>query len=74
MDEGLHLIDEYRISYLSTGRDILRFGAASLVQPTIAIVAADPDFDLSTYRSVAADLAIPSRQLRDLGSQSRKFS
>ncbi|MCI0418957.1 MAG: CHAT domain-containing protein, partial [Acidobacteria bacterium] len=27
--DGRHLIDDYQISYLSTGRDVLRFGAAS---------------------------------------------
>ncbi|MCI0353344.1 MAG: CHAT domain-containing protein [Acidobacteriales bacterium] len=45
--DGRHLIDDYQISYLSTGRDVLRFGAASSGQPTESLVAADPDFDLS---------------------------
>jgi hypothetical protein len=41
------LIDDYQISYLGAGRDVLRFGAASSGHPTAALVAADPDFDLS---------------------------
>jgi CHAT domain-containing protein len=42
-----HLIDDYQISYLSTGRDVLRFGATSRGQPGAPLVAADPDFDLA---------------------------
>jgi tetratricopeptide (TPR) repeat protein len=45
-DDGRRLIDDYQISYLGVGRDALRFGAASSEQPTAALVAADPDFDL----------------------------
>jgi CHAT domain-containing protein len=46
-DDGRRLIDDYQISYLGVGRDVLRFGAASSGQPAAALVAADPDFDLS---------------------------
>jgi CHAT domain-containing protein len=46
-DDGRRLIDDYQISYLGAGRDVLRFGAASSGQPAAALVAADPDFDLS---------------------------
>ena len=46
-DDGRRLIGDYQISYLGAGRDVLRFGAASNGQPTAALVAADPDFDLS---------------------------
>jgi hypothetical protein len=28
-DDGRRLIDDYQISYLGVGRDVLRFGAAS---------------------------------------------
>jgi CHAT domain-containing protein len=44
--KGGHLIDAYRISYVSAGRDVLRFGAASDRRPAEPVVAADPDFDL----------------------------
>ncbi|MCI0564194.1 MAG: CHAT domain-containing protein, partial [Nitrososphaera sp.] len=40
------LIDYYHVSYLSTGRDVLRFNAASSGQPAEPLVIADPDFDL----------------------------
>jgi tetratricopeptide (TPR) repeat protein len=45
--DGRRLIDEYRISYLSCGRDVLRFGARSSGTPEAPLVMADPDFDLS---------------------------
>ena len=40
------LIDDYRISYIATGRDALRFGVTSIDRPTLPLVIADPDFDL----------------------------
>jgi CHAT domain-containing protein len=45
--DARHLIDDYRISYLSCGRDVLRFGAAA-GQPGQPLVVADPDFELET--------------------------
>jgi tetratricopeptide (TPR) repeat protein len=44
--EGRRLLDNYHISYLSCGRDVLRFGAAATGQPGRPLVIADPDFDL----------------------------
>jgi CHAT domain-containing protein len=44
-DDGQLLIDQYAISYVNCGRDVLRFGVASTVRPTDPLVAADPDFD-----------------------------
>jgi tetratricopeptide (TPR) repeat protein/CHAT domain-containing protein len=46
LDDNQLLMDAYRISYLSTGRDVLRFDAQSSGHPTLPIVAADPDFNL----------------------------
>jgi CHAT domain-containing protein/tetratricopeptide (TPR) repeat protein len=46
-DKGKLLLDTYRISYLATGRDVLRCSQPARRQPTPALVAADPDFDLS---------------------------
>jgi CHAT domain-containing protein len=40
------LIDGYRISYLTCGRDALRLRAAANGTPTSPLVFADPDFDL----------------------------
>jgi len=45
--DGRHLIDDYQISYLSCGRDVLRFGAAA-GRPGRPLVVADPDFELET--------------------------
>ena len=43
---GGFLIDDYQIGYLSVGRDVLRFGAATSCQSEAPLVAASPDFDL----------------------------
>ena len=48
LDNDRRLIDEYQISYLSTGRDILRFGMAVGGRPSQPLIVADPDFDLGT--------------------------
>jgi len=45
---GRRLIDDYQISYLSYGRDVLRFDAVATGQPGGPLVVADPDFDLET--------------------------
>ncbi|MCI0388418.1 MAG: tetratricopeptide repeat protein [Acidobacteria bacterium] len=42
-----YLIDDYQISYVSAGRDTLRFGRASGTQRNAATVLAAPDFDLA---------------------------
>lgn len=52
-DRGGRLIDGHRISYLSTGRDLLRIGEPSGATPTAPLVLADPDFDLGGSASSA---------------------
>jgi len=73
-DDGRRLIDDYCISYIGCGRDVLRFQARSIGQPTEALVAADPDFDLrgDGKRPWQPDAA-PSRQSRDLGESDLSF-
>lgn len=44
--DGRYLIDDYQISYLSAGRDVLRFAIASALPSTPPLIVADPDFDL----------------------------
>ena len=56
-DDGRRLIDDYQISYLGTGRDVLRFGAASSGQPAEPLVAADPDFDLNGGQAQAQSVS-----------------
>jgi CHAT domain-containing protein len=45
--QGRFLLEQYQISYLSCGRDVLRFGAARSGQPTEPLVVAD--FKKSDY-------------------------
>jgi hypothetical protein len=47
------MIDDYQISDLGVGRDVLRFGAASSGQPTAALIVADPDFELDAGQAHA---------------------
>jgi CHAT domain-containing protein/tetratricopeptide (TPR) repeat protein len=44
--EGGRLLDHYDISYLTTGRDVPRFGAAATGQPAAPLVVGSPEFDL----------------------------
>ncbi|MFL5587294.1 MAG: tetratricopeptide repeat protein [Ktedonobacteraceae bacterium] len=74
-DDGHHLIDEYQISYLSTGRDALRFGATSTGQPAPPLVVADPDFDLTNEGAIAPKKVIGEgrRLSRDLDRSMLNF-
>lgn len=67
-DGDRRVIDDFSISYIGCGRDIVRPRTHSH-RPTEAVVVADPDFDLSDdgrIPSTRAD-APASRQSRDLG-------
>ena len=46
LDSERHVIDAYQLSYLSVGRDLLRFDTPAARQPTAPVIVADPDFDL----------------------------
>ncbi len=65
---GRYLIDDYAISYLSVGRDMLRFGASASGQPPAPLVAAAPDFDLNSGVQPQAALPadVPGRRSADL--------
>ncbi len=70
---GRRLIDEYQISYLGAGRDVLRWGAAVSGEASAPLVAADPDFDLSAAQDwdaaggeQNAGRPVPGRRSRDL--------
>jgi CHAT domain-containing protein len=68
--DGRRLIDDYQISYLTCGRDVLRFGTVATGQHAAPLVVADPDFDLESEErpALALELAAPSigRHSRDL--------
>jgi len=49
LQAGRYLIDDYQISYLSVGRDALRFDRASTHLPAAPLVFAAPDFDLAGH-------------------------
>lgn len=51
---GGRLMDEYHISYLSTGRDIRRFEFIANRVPGESLAIADPDFDFGTELSAEA--------------------
>jgi len=70
------LIDDYHISYVGAGRDVLRFGAATTGQPTKSLVAADPDFDLRSGDDYAQKEAVkpPGRQSREFNRSDLWFS
>lgn len=73
--DGRCLIDDYRISYINVGRDVLRFGAISIAQPNSPLVAADPDFDLaSDGTSTLTEDTVPcGRRSRDLVGSALHF-
>ncbi len=69
------LIDEFEISYLSTGRDLLRIGNPANLEPTPALVIADPDFDLSlASASPSIGKSVASRQSDDLERSGLEFT
>ncbi len=70
--DGRRVIDEYHISYLGAGRDILRFRAPASGQPSEPLVIADPDFDLSSEVSGVSPAA--GRQSREVDLQTMHFS
>ena len=70
--QGRYLIDDYQISYLSTGRDLLRFGAETTIQPGEPLLVADPDFDLCSGDSRKSILTTPPKS-RDLRQANLRF-
>jgi CHAT domain-containing protein/tetratricopeptide (TPR) repeat protein len=61
--EGARLIDDYRLSYLSCGRDVLRFAAESSGIPDAPLVMADPDFDLEAAAAPALAVGAPKKPM-----------
>jgi CHAT domain-containing protein/tetratricopeptide (TPR) repeat protein len=47
LESGRYLVDDYTLSYVTNGRDILRFGAERTRAPSRPVVCADPDFDMA---------------------------
>ena len=57
------LIDDYQISYLSVGRDLLRYAQNITTHSTGPLVAADPDFDLGSSFAPQFNPGIPFQHL-----------
>ena len=55
--DGRYVIDDFSVSYVSAGRDVLRFTAGLATKTSPPLVAADPDFDLGDAENPAADSA-----------------
>ncbi len=70
--DGGRLIHRYRISYLSTGRDVLRFSQPNGDGASEPLVAADPDFDLGGSSSPGSGPP-PGRRSRDLDPAKLRF-
>jgi len=77
-DDGRYLVDDYHITYLTTGRDVLRFTTSLLLQPAPALIVADPDFDLCLESAQNTSLPVhaetPTRRSGDIGRGSLHFS
>jgi len=60
------LIDDYHLSYLAAGRDILRLGQKPPSRPAASLIVADPDFDLGQRWDVKPLKSVRGRRSRDL--------
>jgi tetratricopeptide (TPR) repeat protein/CHAT domain-containing protein len=69
------LIDNYIISYVGAGRDILRFGAAAAPGSAAPVVIADPDYDLEAdAKTPRREETTPqARQSRDMARYASHF-
>jgi tetratricopeptide (TPR) repeat protein/CHAT domain-containing protein len=69
------LIDDYLISYVDAGRDILRFGAAPAPGSAAPVVIADPDYDLEADAKTARseEAAAQGKRSRDMARYASHF-
>ena len=67
-DKERYIIEDYHISYVGAGRDIVRFGAGRTPGAAAPVVIADPDYDLEAgAKSVQTQgEAAQERQSRDM--------
>jgi len=71
-ENGERLIDRYQISYVATGRNLLRFAQKAEGRAQPAVVAADPDFNLAEP-DLNLTVPIPAKATREISSvHSRK--
>ncbi|GEM_PF-2016334 len=72
-DDGRRLIDEYQISYLGAGRDVVRFDFKSNRKPARSLVVADPDFDFGAKVIHSETTTGAGRRSRDLKHDEMHF-
>jgi CHAT domain-containing protein/tetratricopeptide (TPR) repeat protein len=74
--DGRLLIDNYKISYVACGRDVLRFDSAVTGRSTSSLVIANPDFDLgeSSGRLPPPPATSKALSLRELLRQYEPFA
>ena len=63
LGDSRYLIDEYTISYLGAGRDLLRLASPSARAPQGPLVVFDPDYDLGAETVPAFTRNMPFRRL-----------
>ncbi len=69
-EEGGFLMDEFMMSYLSSGRDLLRIGTRTRSTPSAAVVVADPSFDLGLKMAAPGEAGRALLRSPDLGRTS----
>ncbi len=74
LDEHRCVIDAFHVSYLSTGRDVLRFRATVARPPSPPIVLSDPDFDLGHGQAGPRTAASRSRHPAEVRMENWHFS
>jgi CHAT domain-containing protein/tetratricopeptide (TPR) repeat protein len=74
-DKERYIIDDYHISYVGAGRDVLRFGAGSAPEGAAPMVIADPDYDLEagTESAQTGGDKGQERQSRDMVRYASRF-
>jgi CHAT domain-containing protein/tetratricopeptide (TPR) repeat protein len=63
LEQDRFLLDTYQISYLSVGRDLLRFNRQPAALPEKPLVLADPDYDLTAQSETGFQAGQPFRRL-----------
>ncbi len=70
---GQYVVDRYRISYVASGRDVLRFHEASPEAMAPPLVLADPDFDLGADGTGKSEKSDPPSGNRPVPVETRRL-
>ncbi|MFM7219328.1 MAG: tetratricopeptide repeat protein [Nodosilinea sp.] len=72
-EDGQYLVERYRISYLNTGRDLLRFGIAE-ASTASPVILANPDYNATTPRGSQTAATAPRSGVRAAALRSSDLS